>query len=89
MPTRADIKPDVIHVLAAVAWVDESSIKEPSKLFEDLGLGPLVRKALSVPFSEISRQYESGKNVSQAAAGKLKTVKESIDLVLKRAKGDE
>jgi hypothetical protein len=89
MPTRDEIKPKVIKVLSAVTQMPPKvlSDNEPYRLFQDLGMGPTLRQALAVPYTKISRQYPGGLPISMKEAGDLKTVKESIDLVEKRANG--
>ena len=84
MPTRAEIKPQVEEKIAAAADEDPANVKEKHRLWEDLGLGSTVRKALGHPYTKISKKY-GGKAITLTEAGKLKTVKQSIDLVHKRS----
>jgi len=83
MPTREQVKPIVEGKLMAVAHVHQRP-PETALLFEDLGMGPTVRRAMALPYSRISSTF-GGSPVSQADAGALRTVKESIDLVLQRS----
>ncbi len=86
MPTRKEIKDQIIEKLSN--FLERNKIKEDEKLFEDLGMGPIIRKAMAIPYTKISRKYDKGLTVSMEEAGKLKTVKETIDLVFKKSKGE-
>ena len=88
MPPRSEIKPKVIKAIAKLVQKPEDEVKENDRLWEDLDMGPASRKAMAKPYTEISMKYPAGKRISMASAGALKTVKESVDLVLKKANGD-
>jgi len=87
MATREEVKPLVVSKIRVVAHRSQDP-PETAKLFDDLGMGPTVRKAMALPYSRIATSF-GGLPVSQAAAGALKTVKESIELVLKKANARE
>ena len=87
MPSRDEIKPLVIEKIEAVVEPD-FKVKEDHDLFVDLGMGATVKKAMGVPYTKISKKFEKGLTVSMMDAGKCRTVKNSIDLVHKRANGD-
>lgn len=89
MPSRKEIKLQVIQKIAVVMHIPEEDIKEDHRLKEDLGMGELVKKAMATPYTKISKQYPEGKRVSIREAGALNTVGESIDLVCKKANGDK
>jgi len=82
--TREEVKPKVVEKIASVVHRQPAEIKEEDKLFEDLGMGPTVRKAMALPYTKISEEF-GGSRVSQSDAGNLKTVAASIDLVTKAA----
>jgi len=84
MPTRNDIQPKVIAKIASVVHRRASAISEGDRLFEELGMGPIVRKAMALPYTKISEE-SGGSPISQSAAGNLKTVKASVDLVFTKA----
>lgn len=85
MPTRDEVKPQVLAALRAATG--KTVVREPQTLWENLGMGPAARKAMAIPYTKLSTQYANGIAVSITAAGKLKTVKDSIDLVERRANG--
>ncbi len=87
MPTQAQIKPKVLKKISAVTDVPTTKIKETSRLDRDLGMGAAMRYAMGQVYSRISTSYAGGKPVSMAKAKSLKTVKQSIDLVTKKANG--
>jgi len=84
VPTRDEIKPKVIDKIASVVHRKPETIEEKDRLFEDLGMGPTVRKAMAMPYTKISEEFR-GSPVTQSDAGNLKTVAASIDLVTKAA----
>ncbi len=87
MPSRDEIKPLVVGKIAAMAHVAPSSISEPDSLEDDLGMTATVRRAMALPYNGIVATYPGGRSITMEEAGKLETVKESIDLVAKRANG--
>jgi hypothetical protein len=87
MPTRNEIKPLVIEKIQAVTEEDDLAKNESSILWDDLGMGPTVKKAMGLPYSKISQKYPGGLAVSMTAAGECKTVGDSIDLVFNRSNG--
>ena len=82
---RETIKRQVVSKIMAVAHLPTEPA-ENRRLFEDLGMGPTVRRAMALPYSRISSEH-GGQPVSQSDAGGLRTVGASIDLVHKRANG--
>jgi len=88
MPTRDEIKPKVIAKIKAISDAEDLVEDEKSKLWNDLGMGPTVKAAMALPYTKITKKYPRGIVVSQAAAAKCETVKDSIDLVFTRAKGE-
>ena len=88
MPSRDVIKPQVIQKIAKVAERPPEKIHEKDRLWEDLDMGPLLRKAMSKPYTKIAKKYAGGLPISMDEAEGLNTVKASIDLVTKRASGD-
>jgi hypothetical protein len=88
MPTRDEIKPKVITKIKTISDAGDLAEDEKSHLWNDLGMGPVVKAAMSLPYSKISKKYPNGIVVSQAAAAKCETVKDSIDLVFNRANGE-
>ena len=84
MVARTTIKSHVIKVLSAVSNIPAKKIKEPDKLKQNLKLTSLMIKALAAPYTAISKKY-GGSAITQSEAGKLKTVKASINLVHKKA----
>lgn len=87
MPSRDEIKPQVVTILQSVTFADELAGVETSDLRDDLGLSPTVKTVLSVPCSKVSLRYTGGIEVSMTAAGDCKTVRDIIDLVFRRAGG--
>lgn len=87
MPTRDEIKPRVIDKIKAITEEDDLAEKEESDLQRDLGMGATLKKAMAVPYTKIAKSYPTGIGVSMGDAGDCKTVKDSIELVLKRANG--
>lgn len=81
--SRTQIAKLVIEKLKAVSHTKDE-IDEDDRLWQDLGMGPIVRQAMAMPYSRITAEH-GGVPVTPSAAGKLKTVGESIDLVHKRA----
>lgn len=86
-PAREVIKPLVVAKLKDVTDEDLSVDEERSELQRDLGMTLLLVQAMSVPYTKISLRYAAGIEVTVQAAGKCKTVKDSIDLVYKCANG--
>jgi hypothetical protein len=80
---RETIKREVIEKLTVVSEPEEP-ITEETKLFDDLGMGAVSRRAMALPYSKISLRH-GGKPVTMAKAEALETVEESIDLVHERA----
>jgi hypothetical protein len=87
MPNREEIKVRVIDKIKAVTDEDNLAENEMSDLKSDLGMGATLKKAMSVPYTKIAISYSTGISITMADAGKCKTVKDSIDLVHKRANG--
>ena len=85
MPKRDEVEPKVIKKIASVVHRKPEAISETDRLWEDLGMGPTVRKAMALPYSKIAEEDFGGSPVSQTDAGNLKTVKASVDLVFTRA----
>ena len=83
--TKAVIRPKVVAKLASVAH-HTGDMPDKTRLHEDLGMGPTVRRAMALPYSRISAEYR-GLAVTQSEAGDLETVGESGDLVYERANG--
>jgi len=88
MPSRDDIKPQVIQKIARVAERPSEEIHEQDRLWEDLDMVPLLRKTMAKPYTKIAKKYEGGLPIGMDEAESLDTVKASIDLVTKRANGD-
>jgi hypothetical protein len=80
---RETIKAEVIEKLIVVTE-PKNPLTEETKLFDDLGMGTVTRRAMALPYSKISQRH-GGKPVSMAKAEALETVGESIDLVHERA----
>lgn len=88
MPSRDEIKHQVIQKIAMVAETPSEEIHEKDRLWEDLDMAPLLRKTMAKPYTRIARKYEGGLPISMDEAGSLDTVKAAIDLVTRRANGD-
>jgi hypothetical protein len=80
---RPTIKAEVIAKLTATVE-PANDITEGMDLADDLGMAGLYRRAMAMPYSKIATRY-GGKPVKLQEAQDLVTVKESIDLVHKRA----
>lgn len=87
MPTRDDIKPPVIAVIARISGFEETRVHEEQLLDDDLGLSAMMRGALAPGFTDIARRHHAHAAVAASACKKLERVKEAIDLVLKKAGG--
>jgi hypothetical protein len=88
MPSRAEIKPKVVAKIAAIAHEDPADVTEGKSLEDDLGMTTTVRRAMALPYNGIISEYAGGDPITMDEAGDLETVKESIDLVFHRARGD-
>jgi hypothetical protein len=84
--SRQQIAPQVIAKIAGVAD-SEKNLQETDRLFEDLRMGPSLRRSLALSFSRIAKAQNGGKPISGNEAESLRTVGESIDLVFRRASG--
>lgn len=82
MCTREEIKLKVIKALEA--HTGEKDIKESDRLERDLGMTRSSRESMAGIYTAISVAC-GGKPISRKEAGDLTTVKESIDLVYKKA----
>jgi hypothetical protein len=89
MVSRDVIKPQVIKCIQAVTSEPALAENESSDLTRDLGMSQMVKEAMAVPYTKIAKSYPNGIEVTQSDAGGCKTVKDSIDLVHKRANGDK
>jgi hypothetical protein len=87
MPTRDEIKDQVTQEIAVVTDTPADQILESDKLFEKLGMGPMERKAMALPYTKIAESYPGGLSIGISEAEQLETVRESINLVTKRAQG--
>lgn len=81
--SREEIARRVIKKLENFAEPD-AEITEETRLEEDLGMTRTLRSAMALPYSKISRTF-GGKPIRIAEAGDLSDVKETIDLVHRRA----
>jgi hypothetical protein len=88
MPTREEIKPQVIAVLREVTDLDELAGNESSDLERDLGLKRGIRQRMADRYSAISTGYPGGIVVSETDSAGCRTVRQLIDLVLARSKGE-
>jgi hypothetical protein len=84
--SREEIASKVIAKIRSVADL-QFDPKEGDRLFEDLRMGPSIRRSLALSFSRISKQQPGGQTISGDEAERLRTVGESIDLVFRRANG--
>lgn len=91
MIDRKTIRTEVIAKINAVVGkktdpnpVPDSDAGEGLLLWGDLGMGPIVRQAMSVPYTNIS-VHHGGLGVSMNDAGGCKKVGEAVDLVNNRA----
>jgi hypothetical protein len=84
--SREEIAPEVIAKIRSVADLHFDP-KEGDRLFEDLRMGPSLRRSLALSFSEIANPQNGGKPISGNEAEGLRTVRDSIDLVFRRANG--
>jgi hypothetical protein len=87
MVEKEEVAPLVIGKIANVIDKPDEFIEANHRLWEDLGMGPTLRKAMGVPFTKISKDRYNGLRVSMNDAGKCKKVQDCIDLVWKRAEG--
>ncbi len=85
MPTREEIKRQVIPVLAAMSGFSEERIKETDRLEASLGLSIQMRGALARDFTGIARTYRPNAEVALAECKNLDTVKSAVDLVYERS----
>jgi hypothetical protein len=85
--SREEIAPQVTGKIRSVGNLHFDP-KEGDGLFEDLRMGPPIRRALALPFSRISKR-NGGQTISGDEAERLRTVGESIDLVFRRANGKD
>lgn len=81
--SRATIKREVVEKLTVVTE-PSTPITEDTRLFEDLGMGTTLRRAMALPYTRISRRH-GGRPVRMSDAEDLETVEETIDLVHERA----
>ena len=81
--TREVIKKSVIKKLKSFAEPADPIVEE-MHLQRDLDLGPTFRQALALPYTKISKRY-GGYVIRGTEAKALKLVKDSIDLVHKKA----
>jgi len=86
-PTRDEIKPRVIGVIANVSGFDPKTIKEEQSLAGDLGLSEYQRASLAPGVTEIARNCNAHATIAASTCKKLETVKDAIDLVFKKAGG--
>ncbi len=89
MATRDEIKPRVIGKIKSITDEDALAENEKSDLRRDLGMGATLKKAMAVPYTKIAKSYPTGICVSMGDAADCETVKDSIELVLKRANGEK
>jgi len=93
MVKRTDIKSDVIDVCHVLTQIPKPKITEGRKLgrgANGIGMTNGLIELLYEPFTKISKKSDSGKNVTRKECRKLKkkTVKDAIELVFKKAKGE-
>jgi hypothetical protein len=62
-------------------------VSESDSLEGDLGMTVTVRRAMALSYNGILSSYGASRPVTMKDTGDLETVKESIDLVTKRANG--
>jgi len=86
-PTRKEVRDQVVEKIKAITDEDNLAENEDSDLQLDLGMGATLKKAMAVPYTKISTKYDNGITVTMSDAGKCQTVKDSIELVFKRAQG--
>jgi hypothetical protein len=86
MPSRSEIKPQVVAKIAGMAHLPPAKVAESHALEDDLGMTATVRRAMALPYNRIVEAY-SGRRVTMDEAGGLETVRESIDLVTAKANG--
>ena len=84
--SRETIRPLVVAKIVAIADPPQPP-EDETRLFEDLRMGPTVRRAMSLPYTKISRRF-GGKPITMSDAEDLGTVGDSVDLVHKRANGE-
>jgi len=89
MPSRDEIKPQVIEAIDQARQTSGQALQETDRLWEDLDMGPLLRKAMSKRYTKIAKKYKDGLPISMQEAEDLETVGASIDLVSRRANGDK
>jgi hypothetical protein len=85
-PSRPEVRVRVVAKLAAVVQQSPSSLRDDQRLWEDLGMSPLLRSAMAKSYTDITRSY-GGLPVTLDEAGRLKTVGDSVDLVHRRSAG--
>jgi hypothetical protein len=85
--TRDEIKLVVIEKLKCITDPDEEII-ESTYLDSDLEMSMALLGSMALPYSKISKKY-GGLAISIQEAEGLKTVGKTIDLVYKRARGQE
>ncbi len=91
-PSRAQIKPQVDHVLnSARIQAGNPALPEPIDndldLSDDLLFGPETKEGLAISYTKITLQYQGGQPVAIADAGNCDTVGDAVSLVHKRACG--
>jgi|GEM_PF-1019817 len=86
MPTRDEIKNQVIIALSKVTAYPDLAKKEESGLWNDLKIGQNVSTMVGL-LSDIAKSYPGGKEVTMNDVGGSKTVKDVIDLVFGLARG--
>jgi|GEM_PF-6214780 len=86
MVSRQQIATQVIAKVRSVADLHFDP-REGDRLFEDLRMGPSIRRSLALSLSRISTLQQGGQTISGDEAERLHTVGESIDLVFRRANG--
>jgi len=84
-PTRDAVKTQVLEFLSHNTY--KEPIEEKDELETELKISKGWRKHFAFPLSKISESYEGGLPVYKYEAEALQTVKETIDLTFKRAKG--
>jgi hypothetical protein len=87
-PARDEVATRVTDKLVAVSDEPVLAKQEASNLKIDLGMTAALIQAMAVPYSKISQSYDGGIKVTMVDAGKCVKVKDSIDLVFKRAQGN-
>lgn len=80
------LRDKVVRNISVVSGFPESSIKDNSRLFQDLLMAHESRRALAPGFQAIAREVNPHARITKTDCEKLKTVGAAVNLVEKQTK---